>query len=377
MSSPAILRIPRSDEQGSFVLVHASQTRSKPLDLKLVGTDGLAPYLTFLRHSQASSLMVKNSPVSEDEWLKILSALLHQEPMEGMEAVASVEEESLIVITFRKQVRGVTQRLGTLELKHAPDEEIELFDWCGLAADAVTEARKALASAAAKTAKLEETERELRVQLWELVEAKHADEQAMLERFRDLLNEKKVKIREQLRLLADATVVPDVLAGSQRSDGIKSESGKGHVAERSRPTKRKVSAEKELADDDDDDDDDESGRLEKMDVDSTARTPARETSDDQRDTTDGGTEAETETASEGGDEDESEGEGEKRAPQSQKATSSRQSASQQQFQDSKPSSQKDKAPPPRRDLPFLRKKAEKKKTTPPPAGSETESDDEL
>ncbi|ROT43533.1 hypothetical protein SODALDRAFT_41511 [Sodiomyces alkalinus F11] len=370
MSTPTILRIPRSDEQGAFVLVHASQTRSKPLDLKLVGTDGLAPYMTFLRHSQASSLMVKNSPVSEEEWLEILSGILHQEPTEGMEAVASVESESSIVITFRKQVRGVTQRLGTLELKHAPDEEIELFDWCGIAADAITQAKKALASAAAKTAELEKAGAELHRQLGELIQAKNADEAAMLERFRDLLNEKKVKIREQLRLLADATVVPNVLAQSQQSNSMKSESGKGHLAQRSRPTKRKVPAHEEAAEEDD-----ESEGFDKMDVDSTTRTSAPEASDDQRETTDAETEAETETASEGMDEDEDEDD--KRAPQPQRATSSKQSASVRQSQESKPSPQKENTPPPRRDLPFMKKKAEKRKATPPPAGSETESDDEL
>lgn len=269
------------------------------------------------------------------------------------------------------------QRLGTLELKHAPDEEIELFDWCGLTASAAAEAKTAVASAAAKNLELQKAVHHERLQARELLEAKHADEAAMLEKFRDLLNEKKLKIREQLRIIAASTVVPNVLAGSQQSDGApKPEAGEGHVAQRSRPTKRKVAAEEEV-----EDEDDESDGFEKMDVDSTARGPARETSDDQRDTTDAETEAgaETETASEG--EDEDEGVGEKPAPPSQKATPSRQSASQQpKAQESKSASQEDETPPPRRDLPFMKKKPEKQKKqkeAPPPAGSETESDDEL
>lgn len=40
-----VLRLPRTDEEGTFALVHTTQVRSKPLDMKLTGTDGLAPYV--------------------------------------------------------------------------------------------------------------------------------------------------------------------------------------------------------------------------------------------------------------------------------------------------------------------------------------------
>lgn len=45
MAEAHVLRFARSDEEGGFVLVHAKQTRSKALDMKLIGTDGLAPYV--------------------------------------------------------------------------------------------------------------------------------------------------------------------------------------------------------------------------------------------------------------------------------------------------------------------------------------------
>ena len=47
--------------------------------------------------------------------------------------------------------------------------------------------------------------KELNSQLDELVRAKDDDETAMLQKFRDLLNEKKVKIREQQKIIADGS----------------------------------------------------------------------------------------------------------------------------------------------------------------------------
>lgn len=45
MTSTHVLRIPRTDEDGSFILVQVSSAAgSKDLDAKLVATEGLAPY---------------------------------------------------------------------------------------------------------------------------------------------------------------------------------------------------------------------------------------------------------------------------------------------------------------------------------------------
>jgi hypothetical protein len=63
----------------------------------------------------------------------------------------------------------------------------------------------------AKAASLEAQVAELRAQLEELTEAKTARETELLEKFCALLNEKKVKIREQQRLLSAAKVDPSRL----------------------------------------------------------------------------------------------------------------------------------------------------------------------
>ena len=50
MASEHILRIPRSDSQGDFVLVSTSSNGSSPLDLKLLATEGDSPYVTTSEH---------------------------------------------------------------------------------------------------------------------------------------------------------------------------------------------------------------------------------------------------------------------------------------------------------------------------------------
>jgi hypothetical protein len=44
MSDPQVVRIPRSDEPHSYVLVHVSQTGQAPLDVSLTATEGENPY---------------------------------------------------------------------------------------------------------------------------------------------------------------------------------------------------------------------------------------------------------------------------------------------------------------------------------------------
>lgn len=173
MASGHVLRFPRSDSEGAFVIVQATPTRSKALDVKLVGTDGVEPYAVSrefptskfqtlvippswptitaarasgvladtcfmrrthpphlirkfgkkangrvslaVRHDKVASLRVKNSPVSEEEWVTILTAVLHQEPAEDVEAIASVENESVLTLTIRKKGNEFTVSFSSFQ----------------------------------------------------------------------------------------------------------------------------------------------------------------------------------------------------------------------------------------------------------------------
>jgi hypothetical protein len=61
-----------------------------------------------VRQDRTSALMVKNSPVKQDEWESILVSLLRQEPLKDIQATATVQSESSLTISVRKRVQGIT-----------------------------------------------------------------------------------------------------------------------------------------------------------------------------------------------------------------------------------------------------------------------------
>ncbi|KAG8419068.1 hypothetical protein J3459_011562 [Metarhizium acridum] len=203
MAPKRVLKFSQSENESSYVLVQVSSKGSKPLDLKLVGTEGEAPYVCSLRHDRVASLRVKNCPVSEAEWQTVLQSVFEQQPLPDIQASATVQSGSSISLTVRKQVQGITQRLGAITLGYDGDEAIELFEWCATSVDAVTQAKAAASASDAQVRDLQTSVDELRSQLDELVAAKQEDEAVVLQKFRDLLNEKKVKIREQQKIITE------------------------------------------------------------------------------------------------------------------------------------------------------------------------------
>lgn len=127
--------------------------------------------------------------------------------------------------------------LGSLALPPADDEEIELFDWTAAAAqswaaaqDEVVQLRRALAERDAAVAKL-------RAQLADVAAAKRAHEEALLARFAALLNAKKRKVRDLQRVLAGAPADPAAARpvrgerGAPRGRKRKGEDGEGEESE--------------------------------------------------------------------------------------------------------------------------------------------------
>ncbi|KAK4178519.1 hypothetical protein QBC36DRAFT_102297 [Triangularia setosa] len=205
MAASHIIRIPRTDQEGAYVLGEVTPSGSKPLNVKFVATDGYAPFVIKLRHDRIGEYRVSNSPCSPEEWETILkSILLRGEPVEEIEAGAEVKSEESLTITIRRRVQGINQRLGTLTLKYKEDEEVQLFDWCGAVALEREKFQETVAAETARVTDLEARITELRNQLDELTQAKKDREAEILEKFCDILNEKKIKIREQQRLLAAA-----------------------------------------------------------------------------------------------------------------------------------------------------------------------------
>jgi hypothetical protein len=213
-----------------------------------------------------------------------------------------------------------------------------------------------LAAATARAEALEKSVDELKDQLADLIKAKEDDETQLLEKFCDLLNEKKLKIRQQQRLLATANVDPDKLANLGASQNTE------RKAKASRSSKRKA---KEEAPDESDD------GFEMMDVDDHVddEEPQLEPVDD-LDTPSPDEEIQTES-------DESDEEPLPVSKPKEKSLPTRGTRSQ---DAKKPTVQKnDEPPPPRRNLPFDKRKAAKAATRKSAgvADDETDSEEEL
>jgi hypothetical protein len=198
----------------------------------------------------------------------------------------------------------------------------------------------------------DEQVKKLEESLAELVKSKIDYENQLLEKFSLLLNEKKLKIRDQQRLLASSNVDPARLEAVEESRAVS-----GHSAGPSRKGKRKAGPVPDQSDS-------ESGEgFEKMEVDEASN----ESEQEQAQT------ADESTADEADSEDEAPSPPTRKPEKKNGEGSSAANAS-----SSRAPRKEDTAPPPKRDLPFGKKPAPPAaKAAPVLEGSETESDDEL
>jgi hypothetical protein len=81
------------------------------------------------------------------------------------------------------------------------DVEIDPFQWAGIAAKSAVTAEDKVASLSIGYRSQEEAIKKLNEQLEDLIKAKVEHENTLLEKFMELLNTKKLKIRDQQRLL--------------------------------------------------------------------------------------------------------------------------------------------------------------------------------
>lgn len=241
-----ILKVLRSDvEEDEYVLVNVQSDGPKPLDLKLVATDGDAPYISTIKHSKISKLQIKNSPITDSEWELVLTSalglredgesVLQAKSFPKIEVAASITMPRLALV-FRRNISGVTQRLGEISLQLDENQEIALFEWTATAADKASNLETALRDLDVKYQDQSKISQKLREQLDDLIEAKTEHEKRLLEKFQALLNAKKLKIRDQQRLLATAKV--DSRKAAQIRDARRSQAPRR--PESSRAAKRKA-----------------------------------------------------------------------------------------------------------------------------------------
>ncbi|KAI9699352.1 MAG: hypothetical protein M1836_002963 [Candelina mexicana] len=225
LTKAQVLRFSRSDAtDDSFVLVQITPDGPSLLDLKLIATEGENPFVGTVRQNRLHKLRAKNYDGNGDDWEMLVARALHRDEVNagqskaGLEVVSSVGDGQL-TITIRKNIGGITQRLGTINLKQDDEQAVELFDWTGIATSATASAEDKLATLTSRYQDQETTISKLSKQLEDLIKAKQEHENALLEKFRELLNAKKRKIRDQQRLLADAKVNPKTAQRIQEARG--------------------------------------------------------------------------------------------------------------------------------------------------------------
>ncbi|KAN0075984.1 hypothetical protein V8E54_007254, partial [Elaphomyces granulatus] len=205
---------------------------------------------TAVRQSRVKQLRSKTYHGSDDEWVQILTHVLGLDPPRTSHAdwVSGIEVNSLIhdsgndhremVISWRMRIDGITQRLGSITLPQNDDETIQLFEWAGEATTRADELEHQASSLIGRFSTAEDTINKLNRQLEELINAKNEHESQLISNFVQLLNEKKLKIRNQQRLLASARVDPSRVSALESAT-----SDRGlRRAEASRPSKRKMAS---------------------------------------------------------------------------------------------------------------------------------------
>lgn len=264
-----ILRLQRTDKGRQHLLVQVSKVGNKALDLKLIGTEHDHLYHAQLEESKVKSLQANSFSGDLTEWKAILKyALLHERPngqipdfLQGLETVATItgkddDEDKIMTITIRKNIAGITQRLGEIKLKQDDGPVISIFEWVDSAVATADSMRTELETLQASMEQQSEQVASLNKQLDDLVKAKKEHEEELLAKFTALLNAKKLKIRDQQRLLAGAQVDPEAagaVGDSRDDDGTSRKSGGSKKGKRKAETVDEVE-DAEMNDDEEEED---------------------------------------------------------------------------------------------------------------------------
>ncbi|KAJ4404231.1 hypothetical protein N0V82_010535 [Gnomoniopsis sp. IMI 355080] len=222
-----VVRFALAHDKSSHVLVAVSSSHgdsSKPLDLELLATDDQKAYVMTLSHARIARYKHAKNPCAESEWESALEALLLlDQPIGNVTATARIaddegkptgDDSSYMFIDVRRGVSRDTEVLGTLKLRksHKAEAAVELFDWCSASIRARDKLEEDIVELRRENESLKALVAEETAKFQELVRTKQEFEATHDSWLKDLLNEKKVKIRMQEQILATAHVDPNKLA---------------------------------------------------------------------------------------------------------------------------------------------------------------------
>ena len=166
-----------------------------------------------MKESDLSKLLSRNSPVTISQWETILCTILLQnrpsantsEILVSLEVIASVVGDQLSIV-FRKNISGIHQRVGEIALKQDESQEIDTVAWLETAICRGDTLEGEIKEISHKLREQNEVVKKLNLQIEDLIKSQQEFESSSLERFMVLLNAKKLKIRNQQRLLATAKI---------------------------------------------------------------------------------------------------------------------------------------------------------------------------
>ena len=125
--------------------------------------------------------------------------------LDKVEVRANLTGDQLSV-TFRNNISGITQKLGEIVLNKNETEELDIVRWAGTAVERSNRLDEEVRDLTLKYDDQSKKLDKLNHQLGDLIKAREDHENSLLRNFRDLLNTKKLKIRDQQRLLASSNI---------------------------------------------------------------------------------------------------------------------------------------------------------------------------
>lgn len=136
--------------------------------------------------------------------------------IEKLEVLASLTGDQLS-ITFRNNISGITQKLGEIVFTKDETQELDITRWAGTAVERSNRLDREVRDLTSRHDEQSKKMEKLNNQLEALIKAKTEHENALLQKFMELLNTKKLKIRNQQRLLACAKFDPRQAAKLQKA----------------------------------------------------------------------------------------------------------------------------------------------------------------
>ena len=245
-----VLKFGRADEINEPILIQVTQSAEDDLHLDLTGTDGEAVYSGKVRPEKLDRLRQKNNTSADNEFAAILRYVLvsRQETnlsnaqKGGLEVVAEIERKHSkrrLHIVLRNHVGDISQKLGTIELKET-DAEINVLAWTAQAVERADGLQRDIEVLNQQLQDARDATKTLHDRLEELVKAKNDHEDQLLAKFVLLLNEKKLKIRSQQRVLASIDPDRPKSENLEVKQESQSQKARGHTPQKSSMGKRKA-----------------------------------------------------------------------------------------------------------------------------------------